>query len=191
MSIKITKKESSDVINNTIITPSYGTIKIVENINYNDYTHFDSINEYDLFINNNADNVIAIKSESLKENEFINNINNEINKVKDKYKISNVEYLESDNAILIKNEDNQLLDKIGNDYKNDKNFYPTRITSNVLFLEPINNNMQLEDTSVLDKLSDQDMKNVINKVGIKLNGNENKERLKGIIQGALTSTSKI
>lgn len=191
MSIKITKKESSDVINNTIITPSYGTIKIVENINYNNYTHFDSINEYDLFINNNADNVIAIKSESLKENEFINNINNEINKVKDKYKISNVEYLESDNAILIKNEDNQLLDKIGNDYKNDKNFYPTRITSNVLFLEPINNNMQLEDASVLDKLSDQDMKNVINKAGIKLNGNENKERLKGIIQGALTSTSKI
>ena len=34
------------------------------------------------------------------------------------------------------------------------------------------------------------MKNVIQKAGIKLNGNENKERLKGIMQGVLTSTGK-
>ena len=82
-----------------------------------------------------------------------------------------------------------VLDKIEKEFKDDKFYEVKRITPQVLFLEIVDIDIQLEDNSPLDKLSDQDMKNVITKAGVKLSGTENKERLKGIMQGVL-STAK-
>ena len=69
-SIKITKKsitETSKLLKDgdSIITPLYGKIKVVNNIDYNNFTYFDSIEGYDLFINNDGDNTVAIKTEDL------------------------------------------------------------------------------------------------------------------------------
>ena len=100
-----------------------------------------------------------------------------------------VNWSDADNAIMIKSDDRKILNNIYNDYINNKDYEPEFITDDVLFLNKLED-IKLEDNTALDKLSDQDMKNVIQKTGIKLNGTENRERLKGMIQGLLSNTSK-
>ncbi len=193
MAIKFTKKETRDIIHDDdfILTPLYGKIKVIDNVNDN-YTYFDTVGGYDLFINNDADNTVAVKSESIKKDNLIDNT---IEKLKNKYPdLERIEYINSengDNAIIIKASEtnNKILDEIKDEYAISTNFNPNKITSNVLFLEIKDVDISLkEETDVLDLLSDQDMKNVISKTGVKLKGDENKERLKGMIQGILTTS---
>lgn len=190
MAINFVKQETKNILHDEghIITPLYGKIPVVDKVDENEYTYFDTVDNYDLFINNTADNSVAIKQESNEPNN-VNNIDKTITDIENTYNVDKIEYLEADNAILIK-ASNEELTKIINEYDNNESFIPNLITNNVLFLEIQDVEIQLEDTSAIDKLSDQDMKTVITKAGIKLNGTENKERLKGILQGALTSVSK-
>ena len=99
--------------------------------------------------------------------------------------------MDSENAIVVKADKDTIL-KIKTAYVDNDVFNPIQITSNVLFLELKNKEIELAELEedALDKLSDQDMKNVITKAGIKLSGTENKERLKGIMQGVMSNTSK-
>ena len=194
--IKITKVESNEEIlhnEDSIITPLYGKIKVVSYINPDEYTYFDTIKNYNLFIDNTGENTVAIKEESLKETSTLNKtpINTLITDLVERYKLNfnMVNWSDADNAIMIKSDDRKILNDIYNDYINNKEYEPEFITDDVLFLNKLED-IKLEDNTALDKLSDQDMKNVIQKTGIKLNGTENRERLKGMIQGVLSNTSK-
>lgn len=199
-SIKITKKsitETSKLLKDgdSIITPLYGKIKVVNNIDYNNFTYFDSIEGYDLFINNDGDNTVAMKTEDLNEtnneqsiDRIIETVIDEINRL---YNVDKIEWMDSENAIVIKADKDTIL-KIKTVYVDNTVFNPIQITPNVLFLELKNKEIELDELEedALDKLSDQDMKNVITKAGIKLSGTENKERLKGIMQGVISNAAK-
>ena len=199
-SVKIIKKsitETSKLLKygDSIITPLYGKIKVVNHVNYDKFTYFDSIDEYDLFINNEADDTVAMKTEDLDEisteqniDTIIQNVINEINKL---YGVDKIDWMDSENAIVIKADKDTIL-KIKTAYSDNTVFNPIQITSNVLFLELKNKEIELDELEedALDKLSDQDMKNVITKAGVKLSGTENKERLKGIMQGVISNVTK-
>lgn len=192
MAIKINKTITENVIldDDSILTPLYGKIKVVNTIDYDKYSYFDTVDGYDLFISNTADNTLAVKVES-NELKTIDKINKDVEKIKNNYDVDIVKYDDTTSTIIIKVLENktEILNHIENDFKED-NFYDIKkVTPQVLFLEVIDIDIQLEDNSPLDKLSDQDMKNVITKAGVKLSGTENKERLKGIMQGVL-STAK-
>lgn len=196
MAIKITKTESHNINHDYILTPLYGKVKIADSLDFNNYTHFDTINDYDLFINNNCD-TLAIKSEAVENIKETDIVYKTIEKLKNKYpELSKIEYVNSDNgdnAIIIKTseENNEILNSIKDEYATSKEFKPNKITSNVLFLEIQNSDISLEeDKDVTDLLGDQDMKNIINKVGVKLSGAESREQLKGIIKGALASNTQ-
>lgn len=194
MAIRINKICEND--NKFIETDLYGSIKIVENIDYNNYSCFDSYNEYNLFISQDANNLCAIKNESIEETTNNDNISKpDISKdcelIEQKYDVDKVKYDDTMNSIIVKVLEDKVseLDKIESDFKDNKFYEVKRITPQVLFLELKNVDIQLEDDNPLDKISDQDMKNIITKAGVKLNGTENKDRLKGIMQGVL-STAK-
>lgn len=194
MAIHINKVCEND--NKFIETDLYGSIKIVENIDYNNYSCFDSYNEYNLFISQDANSLCAIKNESTEETTNKDNISKpDISKdcelIEQKYDVDKVKYDDTMNSIIVKVLEDKIseLDKIESDFKDNKFYEVKRITPQVLFLELKNVNIQLEDDNPLDKISDQDMKNIITKAGVKLNGTENKDRLKGIMQGVL-STAK-
>ena len=196
MAIKITKMESNNINDDYILTPLYGRIKITDSLDFNNYTHFDTIDNYDLFVNSNCD-TLAVKSESVENIKETDIVYKTIEKLKNKYpELSKIEYVNSDNgdnAIIIKTseENNKILDSIKDEYATSKNFKPNKITSNVLFLEVKESDITLEeDKDVTDLLGDQDMKNIINKVGVKLSGSESREQLKGIIKGALASNTQ-
>ena len=187
MSIKIIKNES--VEDNVLMTDTYGQIHIVDSINTDEYASFDTFENYELFVNLDGE-IVAILLDKLKENN--NNLKYEkiINDISVKYdNLKLIKYDETENAIIIQvdKENINILDDIEKEYKN--TLQTERITAEVLFLTLADEEIQLEDNSPLDKLSDQDMKNVITKAGVKLSGSENKERLKGIMQGVL-STAK-
>lgn len=189
MAITLIKRESINSIDDPVLhTTLYGDIKKTNTINHDEYTYFDSFEDYDLFVNVNGD-TLAKKVENLQENS-LNYIEKDIENIQNKYDIETVKYDDTTPAIIIKVSENNTntLNQISNDYKDNKNYNIKLITPQVLFLELTQNEIQLEDNTALDKLSDQDMKNVIQKTGIKLNGTENKERLKGIMQGVLAST---
>lgn len=198
-SVKITKKlinETSKLLKDgdSIITPLYGKIKVVNNVDYDKFTYFDSIEGYDLFINNEADDTVAIKTEDLDtsvETNIDTIIKNVIDEINTLYGVDKIEWMDSENAIVVKADKDTIL-KIKTAYIDNDVFNPIQITSNVLFLELKNKEIELAELEedALDKLSDQDMKNVITKAGIKLSGTENKERLKGIMQGVMSNTSK-
>lgn len=198
-SVKITKKlinETSKLLKDgdSIITPLYGKIKVVNNVDYDKFTYFDSIEGYDLFINNEADDTVAIKTEDLDtsvETNIDTIIKNVIDEINTLYGVDKIEWMDSENAIIVKADKDTIL-KIKTAYIDNDVFNPIQITSNVLFLELKNKEIELAELEedALDKLSDQDMKNVITKAGIKLSGTENKERLKGIMQGVMSNTSK-
>lgn len=195
MAIKINKLEPENIINSEdfILTPLYGQIRISDskNTNLNKYSYFDTIEGYDLFVDELGEDTVAIKNESIEESPT--DINSEtIEHISSIYNVDNIKFDDNENAIIIKVSDDKKpeLLKIKSEYENNNNYKPLLITPNVLFLEKNNNEIQLEDgDNPIDKLSDQDMKNVIQKAGVKLSGTENKERLKGIMQGVL-STSK-
>ena len=191
MGMEIKKITSSDVIRNedSILTPLYGQIKIAQNVDLNKYTYFDTVDNFDLFVSETGDDTLAVKAESLTEN--INNIESDLEKIKNNYAVDIVKYDDTIPAIIVKVKETNtnVLNHIITDFENNNNYSIKRITPQVLFLEVNDVNIQLEDNSAIDKLSDQDMKNVITKAGIKLSGTENKERLKGIMQGVL-STAK-
>lgn len=194
MAIRINKVCEND--NKFIKTDLYGSIKIVENIDYNNYSCFDSYNEYNLFISQDANSLCAIKNESTEETTNNDNISKpDISKdcelIEQKYDVDKVKYDDTMNSIIVKVLEDKVseLDKIESDFKDNKFYEVKRITPQVLFLELKNVDIQLEDDNPLDKISDQDMKNIITKAGVKLNGTENKDRLKGIMQGVL-STAK-
>lgn len=196
--IKITKVESSNEIlhdEDFIITPLYGKIKVVKSIDPNEYTYFDSIKGYNLFINNNADDTVAIKEESLTEDVETKDdpITSFITSLVEKYKLdfNMVNWSDADNAIIIKSDDRKILNDIYNDYINSKDYEPEFVTDDVLFLNKIGD-IKLEDGTddLIDKLDDGSIKNVASKTGVKLSGNETKDQLKGIIKGAIAAQNK-
>lgn len=194
MSIKITKMKNiteseSSQDKNYIETKLYGNIEITDSVD-DDYIGFDTIDGYELFINTEATDlkaVLPIKSESI-QNENLD-IDDEIIAIKNNYNIKFITFSESDQSIIVKGDKDELL-KIKSNYEDNKFLNPVLMTDDILFLDIKDSDIKLEDNTALDKLSDQDMKNIIQKAGIKLAGTENRERLKGIMQGALSSTGK-
>ena len=107
--IKISKIESNKEIlhdEDSIITPLYGKIKLVNSIDPEEYTYFDTIKGYNLFINNNADDTVAIKEECLKEDvdSDDNPVTILITNLVEKYNLdlNMVNWSDADNAIIIK-----------------------------------------------------------------------------------------
>ena len=196
--IKITKVESNEEIlhdEDSIITPLYGKIKVVSHINPDEYTYFDTIKNYNLFIDNTGENTVAIKEESLKETSTLNKnpINTLITDLVERYKLNfnMVNWSDADNAIMIKSDDRKILNDIYNDYINNKDYEPEFVTEDVLFLNKTGD-IKLEDNTddLIDKLDDSAIKNVASKTGVKLSGTESKDQLKGIIKGAIATQNK-
>lgn len=196
--IKISKVESNKEIlhdEDSIITSLYGKIKVVNSIDPEEYTYFDTIKGYNLFINNNADDTVAIKEECLKED--IDNDDNPvtilITNLVDKYNLdlNMVNWSDADNAIIIKSDDRKILNDIYNDYINNKEYEPEFVTEDVLFLNKTGD-IKLEDNTddLIDKLDDGAVKNIASKTGVKLSGTETKDQLKGIIKGAIATQNK-
>lgn len=196
--IKISKVESNKEIlhdEDSIITPLYGKIKVVNSIDSDKYTYFDTVKGYNLFINNNADDIVAIKEECLKED--VDSDNNPvtilITNLVEKYNLdlNMVNWSDADNAIIIKSDDRKILNDIYNDYINNKEYEPEFVTEDVLFLNKIGD-IKLEDNTddLIDKLDDGAVKNIASKTGVKLSGTETKDQLKGIIKGAIATQNK-
>lgn len=196
--IKISKVESNKEIlhdEDSIITPLYGKIKVVNSIDSDEYTYFDTVKGYNLFINNNADDIVAIKEECLKED--VDSDNNPvtilITNLVEKYNLdlNMVNWSDADNAIIIKSDDRKILNDIYNDYINNKEYEPEFVTEDVLFLNKIGD-IKLEDNTddLIDKLDDGAVKNIASKTGVKLSGTETKDQLKGIIKGAIATQNK-
>lgn len=195
MSIKITKmkhitENDSSQDKNYIETKLYGHIEITDSVN-DDYIYFDTVDGYELFINtevNDLKAVLPIKSESIQDENL--DIDDEITNIKNNYNIKFITFSEGDQSIIIKGNKDELL-KIKSDYEDNKFLSPMLMTDDILFLDIKDSDIKLEDdNALLDKIADQDMKNILTKAGVKLNGNENRERLKGMIQGALANNSK-
>lgn len=196
--IKISKVESNKEIlhdEDSIITPLYGKIKVVNSIDPEEYTYFDTIKGYNLFINNNADDTIAIKEECLKEDvdSDDNPVTILITNLVEKYNLdlNMVNWSDADNAIIIKSDDRKILNDIYNDYINNKEYEPEFVTEDVLFLNKTGD-IKLEDNTddLIDKLDDGAVKNIASKTGVKLSGTETKDQLKGIIKGAIATQNK-
>lgn len=196
--IKISKVESNKEIlhdEDSIITPLYGKIKVVNSIDSDEYTYFDTIKGYNLFINNNADDIVAIKEECLKEDvdSDDNPVTTLITNLVEKYNLdlNMVNWSDADNAIIIKSDDRKILNDIYNDYINNKEYEPEFVTEDVLFLNKIGD-IKLEDNTddLIDKLDDGAVKNIASKTGVKLSGTETKDQLKGIIKGAIATQNK-
>ncbi len=196
--IKISKVESNKEIlhdEDSIITPLYGKIKVVNSIDSDKYTYFDTIKGYNLFINNNADDTVAIKEECLKED--VDNDDNPvtilITNLVERYNLdlNMVNWSDADNAIIIKSDDRKILNDIYNDYINNKEYEPEFVTEDVLFLNKTGD-IKLEDNTddLIDKLDDGAVKNIASKTGVKLSGTETKDQLKGIIKGAIATQNK-
>ena len=196
--IKISKVESNKEIlhdEDSIITSLYGKIKVVNSIDPEEYTYFDTIKGYNLFIIYNADDTVAIKEECLKED--IDNDDNPvtilITNLVDKYNLdlNMVNWSDADNAIIIKSDDRKILNDIYNDYINNKEYEPEFVTEDVLFLNKTGD-IKLEDNTddLIDKLDDGAVKNIASKTGVKLSGTETKDQLKGIIKGAIATQNK-
>ena len=196
--IKISKIESNKEIlhdEDSIITPLYGKIKLVNSIDPEEYTYFDTIKGYNLFINNNADDTVAIKEECLKEDvdSDDNPVTILITNLVEKYNLdlNMVNWSDADNAIIIKSDDRKILNDIYNDYINNKEYEPEFVTEDVLFLNKTGD-IKLEDNTddLIDKLDDGAVKNIASKTGVKLSGTETKDQLKGIIKGAIATQNK-
>lgn len=196
--IKISKVESNKEIlhdEDSIITPLYGKIKVVNSIDPEEYTYFDTIKGYNLFINNNADDTVAIKEECLKEDvdSDDNPVTILITNLVEKYNLdlNMVNWSDADNAIIIKSDDRKILNDIYNDYINNKEYEPEFVTEDVLFLNKTGD-IKLEDNTddLIDKLDDGAVKNIASKTGVKLSGTETKDQLKGIIKGAIAIQNK-
>ena len=190
MAIKINKSINEKIIHDddSILTPLYGKIKVVNTIDYDKYSYFDTVDNYDLFISETADDTLAIKAES---DEITNTdkITNDVEKIKNNYNVDIVKYDEVMSTIIVKVLENKtdVLINIENDFKEDKFYNIKKVTPQVLFLEITNIDIQLEDDDLLGKLDDNSIKELAKKTGASLSGSESKDELKGIIKGALSS----
>lgn len=198
MAIIITKCESKkDIIHDedSILTTLYGKIPVVTSFDSNNYTYFDTIDGYNLFISNDANNTIAVKEELMLDEDIVSkeSIDSIIAKLIEQYQLdtNTINWSDTDNAIIIKSEDKDVLNNIYNDYKDNKDYKPEFVTENVLFLNKIDG-IKLEDNTddIIDKLDDASVKDVASKTGVKLSGNETKDQLKGIIKGAIATQNK-
>ena len=119
-------------------------------INPDEYTYFDTIKNYNLFIDNTGENTVAIKEESLKETSTLNKnpINTLITDLVERYKLNfnMVNWSDADNAIMIKSDDRKILNDIYNDYINNKEYEPEFVTEDVLFLNKTGD-IKLEDNT--------------------------------------------
>ena len=181
------------------LNTKYGNIQIVDELNTNNYTKFDTVDDYDIYINLKGDNIIAYNKKTINESldreqedniEILNEdtIDQDINNIKNNYNIDKVTYANSDNAIIIKGNKEEL-EKIFNEYKNKYN--ASMISDNLLFLEVSNNiqleeNVELSDDDILNNLDDNTLRNLASKSSVKLSGQESKDELKGIIKSELS-----
>ena len=192
MSIKFNKIISEKVIhtNDFISTPMYGQIKVVENINSDEYTQFDSVDGYDLFISETAENTLAMKAES-EESSDTDKLAHDIETIQSNYDVDIVKYDDTSSTIIIKVLENKtdVLDKIENNFKEDKTYEIKRITPQVLFLELTNINIQLEDDNVLNKLNDDAVKKIATDLGADNNDTKNKDSAIGFIKGKLSNAN--
>lgn len=191
MAITLIKRESINSVDDPVLhTTLYGDIKKTNTINDDEYTYFDSFEDYDLFVNVNGD-TLAKKVENLQE-DSLNYIEKDIENIQNKYNVETVKYDDTTPAIIIKVSENNtnILNRISNDYKDNKNYNIKLITPQVLFLEIKDVNIQLEDDDLLNKLDDNSIKDLAKKTGATLSGSESKDELKGIIKGALSSNNK-
>lgn len=218
MSITFKKINESDKIIKTdsyILTPKYGKISIKDTVDLSEFVYFDTVDGYDLFSSETGKTIAVpegedsklMEAEELENNESeqeeddskneqspnddITNIENEVKLINDKYDVNKVEFANSDRAIIIQGNDDVLSD-IYADYEANSTYKPILVTNTILFLELIDDSIQLEatGTDVVDKLDDQTLKNVLTKSGIKLTGSENKDTLKGMVKGALGASNK-
>lgn len=196
MSIKISKVESNELNNNVdpiLHTNLYGDINKKFDISINDvdptkFSYFDTFDGWALFVDK-IGNTFAVKEENtFLESLTIDNINDEIENIKNKYQIEKIEWVEEgENSIMIK-ASSDVISNIFNDYKDNNNYKPEKATDNVLFLLVDDYNIELdEDDDLLNHLDDNTIKDIASKTGTKLSGSESKDELKGIIKGALNS----
>lgn len=192
MAINIKKLESDKIIqtDNSILTPLYGQIKIGQNVDLSQYTYFDTIDGYDLFVNENGEDTIAIKAESISEDTNTNFIDTEIKNIQNKYNVSTVKFDEGTSSIIVqaKKDNESVIDEICKEYKNKPNYDVSRATNWAVFIGVPSIETKLEDDDLLNKLDDQSIKSLASKTGTKLSGSESKDELKGIIKGALSKS---
>lgn len=191
MSITISKIVES--IELTTLSTPYGEIEIKKELNEkeaNKFTTFDTIDEYEIYINEDANELVAIPINQIVDEDVTNQVNvfTIINNIKDSYpEIETISWAESDASIIIKG-NNEILNNIKETYEDTPGLNPTLITPNVLFLEVVDSTIKLEDdNSLIDKLDDNSIKSVLTKVGMKLSGSETKDELKGILKGKLSN----
>jgi len=186
LSITIKKLENK-ILDNCITTNDYGVINIVESIDAN-YIQFDSIHDYNLFIKEDATNIVAIKHnlDSLIE---VTLPADDVQTIQANYNVDTVYWAQSDNAIIIKNDDENILYEISQQYEDKYNI--SFVTNTILFLELPDEIELHEETDAVDKvlgsLDDTAIKNAASKTKVKLQGTENRDTLTGIIKGALST----
>ena len=142
-------KENIHVDGDSIITPLYGKIKIANNVDCDKYTYFDTVDGYDLFVSQLADDTLAVKTESDEVNNT-DKIAKDIETINEKYDVDIVKYDDTMSTVIIKVSENNIdvLDKIENEFKTDKFYEIKRVTPQVLFLEIVNIDIKLEDSII-------------------------------------------
>lgn len=192
MAITVNKRINEDIIqdDNSILTPLYGKIKIADKIDCNKYTYFDTVDDYDLFVSETTDDTLAVKSESEETNNK-NKINKDIQFIQSNYEVDLIKYDDVNSTIIVKVLENQsnILDKLENEFKDDKFYEIKRITPQVLFLEIIDVNIQLEEDNLLNKLSDDAVKKIATDLGANTDDTKNKDSAVGFIKGKLSNAN--
>ena len=186
MGIKISKLETSKGVidGDKLLTPLYGFIKIIDSPSA-DHILFDEFDGYDLFIDSNADEPVAVKKEDIGSSNESNSISDTINEISSKYDVEKVDWIDSELSIIVK-ASKDVISQICKDYENNSVFKVNPTVDTVLFLELKDKSLKLtEDGDVLDALDDNDLKSIASKTGVKLSGSENKDELKGIVKGSL------
>lgn len=190
MAIKFNKIVTEEIIHDddSILTSLYGKIKVADSIDSNKYTYFDTVDGYDLFVSETADDTLAVKCES-EDIQNENKIVKDIEKIQNEFDVDLVKYDEVSSTIIVKVLENKtdVLDKIENIFKDDKFYDAKRITPQVLFLEIINVDIQLEDDGLLNKLNDDAVKKIATDLGADSNDTKNKDSAVGFIKGKLSN----
>ena len=103
MAIKFDKIITEEIIHDddSILTPLYGKIKVVDNVDCNKYTYFDTVEGYDLFVSETADDTLAVKAESEEattEDKLVKDVQN----IQNNYDVDLVKYDGVMSTIIIK-----------------------------------------------------------------------------------------
>jgi|GEM_PF-5481227 len=167
----------------SILTPLYGKIKVAKAVDDN-FTYFDTVNGYDLFVNDNGDETFAVKVESLEEITEEVNVESDIEYINSNYEVDNAKWADSDNAIIIKGT-KDTLQEIADYYSEKGTYLVSLITPEILFLEMpeeleeagANPQSDMEINKFLDdsfKKNPNAAKQIIQKAGIPPNVTNNK-----------------